>query len=87
MSKSPDAAGAVLIRIRTMKWHAVRVVSSSRSGVAREEAAALVATLDGIATALRSELAPETIKAFRERVERLALLHDHEPRTRGTGRS
>jgi hypothetical protein len=65
-----------------MKWHALQVASSSRSSVARAEAGALVATLDGIATALRGDLAPETIGAFRERVERLALLHDHEPRAR-----
>ncbi|MEO6009901.1 MAG: hypothetical protein ABIU38_17785 [Vicinamibacteraceae bacterium] len=87
MSKPPDEVDALLLRIRTMKWQAVTVLSSSRSGLAREEAAALVATLDGIASAMLMHPAPEAIKAARERIETLARLGDHEPLRRSAGRS
>jgi hypothetical protein len=87
MSKPPDEVDALLLRIRTMKWQAVTVLSSSGSGLAREEAAALFATLDGIECTMRSGPAPEAVKAFRERIETLARLRDHEPLRRAAGRS
>ncbi len=87
MSKAPSEADAVLLRIRTMKWQAVTVLSSSPLGLAREDAAALVATLDGIASALRDDPAPETIKAARQRIESLARTRDHAPLHRTAGRS
>jgi hypothetical protein len=87
VSKSPDDAHALLLRIRTMKWQAVTVLGSSRHGLTREEAAALVATLDGIASALGKDPAPEALKAARERVEALARAHDREPLRRSAGRS
>jgi hypothetical protein len=68
-----------------MKWQAVTVLSSSPLGLAREDAAALVATLDGIASALRNDPAPETIKAARQRIESLARIRDHAPLHRTAG--
>ena len=70
-----------------MKWQAVRVMSSSMNGLAREEAAALVVTLDSIASAIRSDPAPEAIELAQERIERLAIVRDHEPLRRSAGRS
>jgi hypothetical protein len=85
--KPPDDVHALLLRIRTMKWQAVSVLASSSSGLAREEAAALVATLDGIVCALRNNPEPAAVKAAAERVEALARFRDHEPRTRVAGRA
>ena len=87
MSKLPDAGDALLLRLRTMKWQAVCVMSSSVNGVAREEAAALVVTLDGIASAIRNDPAPEAIKLAQERIERLAMVRDHAPLRRTAGKS
>jgi hypothetical protein len=87
MSKPPDDVDALLLRIRTMKWQAVTVLSSSGSGLAREEAAALFATLDGIESTIRSGAAPEAVKAVKERIETLARSRDHEPLRRAAGRS
>jgi hypothetical protein len=87
MSKPPDDVDTLLLRIRTMKWQAVTVLSSSRSGLAREDAAALFATLDGIEVTMRSGLEPEAIKAVKDRIEALARLRDHEPLRRAAGRS
>jgi hypothetical protein len=87
MSKPPDEVDALLIRIRTMKWQAVAVLSSSAHGLNREEAAAVVATMDGIASALSNDPAPETIKAARERLDALARLRDHEPLRRAAGQA
>ena len=87
MSKPPDAVDALLIRIRTMKWQAVTVLSSSSHGLTREEAAALIATMDGIVSALGNNPAPEALKAAKERLDALAKLRDHEPRSRTAGRS
>lgn len=87
MSKPPDEVDALLLRIRTMKWQAITILATSPSGLAREEAAADVATLDGIAAALRNVSEPGAIKAARERVEALARLRDHEPLRRSAGRS
>jgi hypothetical protein len=87
MSKPPVEVDALLLRIRTMKWQAVTVLGSSRHGLTREEAAALVATLDGIASALGNDPAPEALKSARERIDALARAHDHEPLRRSAGRS
>ena len=87
MSKPPDNVNALLLRIRTMKWQAVSVLAHSPSGLAREEAAAVVATLDGIVSAIRSDPEPAAIKAAAERVEALARYRDHAPRVRVAGRS
>ena len=87
VSKPPDDVHALLLRIRTMKWQAVSVLASSSSGLAREEAAALVATLDGIVCAMRNQPEPAAIKAAAERIEALARFRDHEPRVRSAGRS
>jgi hypothetical protein len=87
VSKAPDDVDALLLRIRTMKWQAVTILSSSPNGLAREEAAALVATLDGIASALCNAPACEAIKAARDRIETLARLRDHAPARRTAGRS
>ena len=87
VSKAPDAADALLLRIRTMKWQAVSILSSSTSGLAREDAAALVATLDGIELMMRNDPAPEVIKLAQERVEIIAVVRDHEPSRRAAGRS
>lgn len=87
MAKPPDEVDALLLRIRTMKWQAVGVLSSSRHGLNREEAAAVVAAMDGIASALAANPAPEVIKAAKERLDALARLRDHEPLRRAAGRS
>ena len=87
MSKSPDEIDALLLRVRTMKWQAVTVLSSSSSGLAREDAAALFATLVAIESALCNGPASETIKAARERIDALARLRDHEPLRRAAGQS
>lgn len=87
MSKPPGEVDALLMRIRTMKWQAVTVLSCSPDGLAREDAAALVATLDGIASALGKDLTPEAVKAARDRVEALARARDHAPLRRSAGRS
>lgn len=87
MSKPPNAADALLLRIHTMKWQAVSVLASSTSGLAREEAAALVATLDGIASAMRNDPEPDVVKLAQERIEALAILRDHEPLRKSAGRS
>jgi hypothetical protein len=79
VSKSPDEIDALLLRIRTMKWQAVTVMSSSSSGLAREEAAALFATLHAIESAMRNGPASESITAVRERIDTLGRLRDHEP--------
>lgn len=70
-----------------MKWQAITIMATSPSGLAREDAAADVATLDGIAAALRKAPEPAAIKAARARVEALARLRDHEPLRRSAGRS
>jgi hypothetical protein len=85
--KSSDDVAALLLRIRTMKWQAVTVLATSSNGLAREEAAALVATLDGIVAAVRNKPEPEAIKAAGERIDALARFRDHAPRTRAVGRS
>jgi hypothetical protein len=87
MSKPPDEVDALLLRIRTMKWQAITILATSPNGLAREEAAADVATLDGIASSLRNVSDPGAIKAARDRVEALARLRDHEPLRRAAGRS
>ena len=87
MWKSSDDVAALLLRIRTMKWQAVTVLASSSNGLAREEAAAVVATLDGIVDAMRNKPEPDAIKAAVERIDALARFRDHEPRTRVAGRS
>lgn len=87
MSKPPDEAAALLLRIGTMKWQAVTVLATSPNGLAREDAAALVAMLDAIAQAMRCDPAPEVIRAARERVDAVAKLRDHAPLRRSTGRS
>jgi hypothetical protein len=87
MGKPPDDVDALLLRMRTMKWQAVSVLASSRSGLDREEAASVIAIVDGLSARLINDCAPETIKAVRERIESVARLRDHEPRRRGAGRS
>jgi len=87
LSQPPDEIDALLLRIRTMKWQAVTVLSSSSSGLAREDAAALFATLDAIESAIRNGPASETIKAVRERIDTLGRIRDHEPLRRAAGRS
>ena len=87
MSKPPDEIDALLLRIRTMKWQAVTVLSSSSSGLAREEAAAVFATLDAIESAMRNGPASDTIKAAREPIDSLGRIRDHEPLRRAAGRS
>jgi hypothetical protein len=86
VSKGPDEAAALLLRIATLKWQAVTVIASSSNGLAREDAACFLADLDGIAAALRGSPTLETTRALRERVEALARLRDHEPRRRTAGR-
>jgi hypothetical protein len=87
LSKPPDEADALLLQIATLKWQAVTVLSSSPHGLAREDAAAVVAMLDAIALALRSHPEPEAIKAARERLELVATLRDHAPRRRAAGQA
>ena len=87
MSKAPDAVDALLLRIRTMKWQAVSVLSTSKHGLAREEAAALVATLDAIASAMSMDSELEAFKAAQRRIDAIAILRDHAPLTRTAGRS
>lgn len=87
MSKPPGEVDALLIRIRTMKWQAVTVLASSPDRLAREDAAALVATLDGIANALGRDFAPDAVKSARERIEALARDRDHAPRRRSAGQA
>jgi hypothetical protein len=87
VSKPPGKVDALLLQIRTMKWQAVTVLSSSSNGLAREDAAALIATLDGIASALAGDPAPETVKAAEMRIEALARERDHPPLRRSAGRS
>ena len=87
MSKPPGEVDALLLRIRTMKWQAVTILSSSSSGLIREEAAALFATLAGIESAIRNDAAPEAIRAARERIDSLAKTRDHEPQWRTAGQS
>ena len=70
-----------------MKRQAITILATSPNGLAREEAAADVATLDGIASSLRNVSDPGAIKAARDRVEALARLRDHEPLRRAAGRS
>ena len=86
MSKGPDEAAALLLRIATLKWQAVTLLASSSNGLAREDAACFLADLDGIAAALRDNPAPDAVRAARERVEALDRLRDHEPRRRAAGR-
>jgi hypothetical protein len=71
--------------MRTMKWQAVSVMASSTNGLAREDAAAIVAVVDGITSALGRDLAPETLKAAEELVEALAREKDHAPLRRSAG--
>ena len=85
--KSSDDVAALLLRIRTMKWQAVTVLATSSNGLAREEAASVVATLDGIVAAMRNKPEPDAIKAAGEKIDALARFRDHEPRTRVAGRS
>jgi hypothetical protein len=87
MSKPPDEIDAVLVRIRTLKWQAVSVVSSSNDGLARQEAASVIATLDGIASSMRKGLAPEAVKAAQERLDALCRLRDHAPLRKAAGRA
>ena len=87
MSKPPGEVDALLIRIRTMKWQAVTILTTSPDGLAREDAAALIATLDGIASALGRDLAPDAINAARDRIEALARARDHAPLRRSAGRA
>ncbi len=87
MAKGPDDADALLLRIRTMKWQAVSVLASSSNGLAREEAAAQLATLAGIESALRNSPEPEAVRVAKARVETLARMCDHEPLRRAAGRS
>ena len=87
MSKPPDEVEALLLLIATLKWQAISVLSSSQDGLAREEAAALVATLDATALAMRSHPTPAAVKAAKERIERLAKLRDHEPKRRAAGQT
>ena len=70
-----------------MKWQAVTVLTSSPDRLAREDAAALIATLDGIASALGRDLSPDAINAARDRIEALARERDHAPLRRSAGRS
>ena len=86
MSKAPDDVATLLMRISTMKWQAVCVLASSPNRFAREEAAALVAALDGIVRSL-TNAAPDTIKAVQERLELMAQLRDHAPMRKSAGRS
>ena len=87
VSKGPDEAAALLLRIATLKWQAVTVIASSSSGrLAREDAACFLADLDGIAAALRGNPTLDATRAARDRVEALARLRDHEPRRRTAGR-
>jgi hypothetical protein len=85
--KPTNDVDALLIRIRTLKWQAVTVTASSSDGLAREDAAALIATLDGIVMALGKDLAPEALEAAEARLDRLAKSRDHEPRHRSAGQS
>jgi hypothetical protein len=85
VSRPPAEADALLLRIRTMKWQAVTILASSTDGLAREDAAALIATLDGIVASVSSNPAPDIIKAARLRIEHIAILRDHEPRRRTAG--
>ena len=87
MSKPPDEIDALLLRIRTVKWQAVTVLSSSSSGLLREEAAALFGALVAIESALRNRPASDAINAARERIDALCRLRDHEPLRRTAGRS
>lgn len=87
MSKPPDEVDALLLQIRTTKWQAVTALSSATDGVSRKAAAALVATVDGIAAAVSRNPAPEALKAAKERLDALARLRDHEPLRRAAGRS
>jgi len=87
VSKAPDEAAALLLRIATLKWQAVTVLAMSPHGLTREDAAAFAADLDGIAATLRGSPPPDVVRAARERVELLARLRDHEPRRRASGRS
>jgi hypothetical protein len=75
------------MRISTMKWQAVSVVASSRHRLAREQAAALLATLDGITSTNRKDLEPEALKSAQARIESMAQLRDHAPKRRAAGRS
>jgi hypothetical protein len=86
VSKAPDEAAALLLRIATLKWQAVTVLASSPHGLTRQDAAAFVADLDGIAATLCGSPPPDVVRAARERVEMLARLRDHEPRRRTAGR-
>jgi hypothetical protein len=79
MSHAPDDLDALLIRVRTMKWQAVTVLGSSAHGLTRAEAAALAATMDGIASGLGDNPAPDAIKAAKESLDALARLRDHPP--------
>ena len=85
MSKPPGKVDALLLRMRTMKWQAVSVMASSSNGLAREDAAALVAVLDGVTAALGRDLAPETLRAAEALIEALAREHDHAPLRRSAG--
>jgi hypothetical protein len=85
VSKAPSEADALLLRIRTMKWQAVTILASSTDGSAREDAASLIATLDGIVATVSRDPAPDILKAARLRIEHIAVLRDHEPRRRGAG--
>jgi hypothetical protein len=87
LSKAPDDVDALLLRIATLKWQAVTVLSSSRDGLAREDAAAFVATLDAIESMLHRHPAPDALQAAKERIESLATLRDHAPERRTAGQA
>jgi hypothetical protein len=87
MSKAPDEVDAVLMRIATMKWQAVTTMSSSPNRLAREDAAAIAATLDSFASTLRRDVAPDVVKFVNARLEALVSQRDHPPRGRSAGRS
>lgn len=87
MGKPRDEVDAVLIRIATMKWQAVTIMSSSPSRFAREDAAALAATLDGLVSILRSDVGSDVLTFVTGKLDSLASQRDHVPRRRSAGQS
>jgi hypothetical protein len=64
-------AEALLMRIRTLKWHAITIQSSAKTDARRAEAAKAVDELDEVEFGLQSDRSEASITAAEVRVDEI----------------
>lgn len=72
MGEQFSRSGKLLLRIRSLKWHATTIATSSANVAARQQAIAIVADLETLADAAQAATTSDAIAGGEQRADALA---------------